>query len=284
LTKQGIYVKFIQTKYKGVIIRNQIMLVFLAINERIRNMRGDSKMRLFLFTTLVLLVFLATFAMAADKVVLIGATVPLGAADELLSTHLKALGFTVEAHAQDEVQPVSLTGAAGVFISESVGSALIAAFYNKVAIPVINTEAYILDDWKVTPDTAFDVTAGTLVTILDTTNAIAGGLKGDVKISTTDAAIGSCQNFKVDFKAVAKATAIGWTFLATFEKGIKDMDGIALPARRAYIGLQNALVPTLTKEGWTLMENTVLWALGRLGTTAVEPTKKLSLTWGSIKN
>jgi hypothetical protein len=241
-------------------------------------------MRLFLLTTLVLLVFLATFAMAADKIVLIGTTVPLNAADELIKANLTALGFTVEAHAQDEAQPVALTGAAGVFISESVGSALIAAFYNKVAIPIVNTEAYILDDWKVTKETAFDVTAGSFVTILDPTNAIAGGLKGDVKISTADAAIGSCASFAVDFKAVAKATASGFTFLATFEKGVKDMDGIALPARRAYIGYQNVLVPTLTKDGWTLLGNTVLWALGRLGTTAVEPTKKLSLTWGSIKN
>ena len=241
-------------------------------------------MRLFLLTTLVLLVFLATFAMAADKIVLIGSTVPLGASDELIKTHLTTLGFTVEAHSQDEAQPVALTGAAGVFISESVGSALITSLYNKVAIPIINTEAYILDDWKVTPDTAFDVTAGTLVTILDPTNPIAGGLKGDVKISSADAAIGSCQNFKVDFKAVAKATASGFPCLATFEKGIKDMDGNPTPARRVFSFGQAVLIPTLTKEGWTLIENTVLWALGRLGTTAVEPTKKLSLTWGSIKN
>ncbi|MEK7396489.1 MAG: hypothetical protein AAB116_06090 [Candidatus Poribacteria bacterium] len=241
-------------------------------------------MRLFLLTTLALLVFLATFAMAADKIVLITDVVPLVEPSISIKTHLTALGFTVEEHAQTEVQPVPLTGAAGVFIHEAIGSASITSLYNKVAIPIINTEAYILDDWKVTKQTAFDVTDGTLVTILDPNNAIAGGLKGDVKISTVAAAIGSSASFDVDFKAVAKATASGFTCLATFEKGIKDLDGVALPARRAYIGYQNVLVPTLTREGWTLLENTVLWALGRLGTTAVEPTRKLSLTWGSIKN
>ena len=61
------------------------------------------------------------------------------------------------------------------------------------------------------------------------------------------------------------------------------MDGKALPARRAYIGYQAALVPTLTDDGWTLLENTVLWALGRLGTTDVEPIQKLSTTWGEMK-
>jgi len=240
-------------------------------------------MRLFLVTTLVLSFFLATFAMAADKIVFVTDVVPLVEPSISVKAYLTTLGFTVEEHAQTEAQPVNVTGAVGVFIFEAVGSANITSLYNKVAIPVVTSEAYILDDWKVTKQTAFDTTAGTLVTILDPANPIAGGLKGDVKISTVDAAIGSSASFDVDFKAVAKATASGFTCLATFEKGIKDLDGVALPARRAFIGYQAALVPTLTKEGWTLLGNTVLWALGRLGTSAVDHTQKLSLTWGGVK-
>jgi len=93
----------------------------------------------------------------------------------------------------------------------------------------------------------------------------------------------SCSGFKVDGHVLANAKVVGFPCLVTFEKGINDMDGKALPARRVFAFAHSNLVPNMTKEGWQLLERSVLWALGKLNETPVDPTQKLSLTWGEAK-
>lgn len=240
-------------------------------------------MRFSLFISLIVLVFFASWTIAADKIVFIGATVPLGAADAAVKTHLTALGFTVEDHAQTEKQPVDITGAAAVFIFESVTSSNITSAYKNAAIPVIMTEPAILDDMKFAPDGTFDSPAGQVVTIVDPSHPIAGGLKGDVKVATANGAIAACSGFKVDCVVVAKSAVNGSPCIVTFEKGIKDMDGNPIPARRVYTFIEADLALAVTNDGWALFERSVLWALGKLTSAAVDPDQKLSLTWGEVK-
>jgi hypothetical protein len=240
-------------------------------------------MRSSLLISLAVLFVFASWAIAADKVILIAGAIPLAAGDAAFKTHLEKLGYTVEEHNQTEKQPVSIVGAAAVYVLESISSANIANAYKTAAIPVITTEAYILDDMKFAPDATFDTTAGTTLTIEDATSPIAGGLKGEVKITTTAAEICSCSGMAVQGKVIAKAGTSKFPCLITFEKGMKDMDGTAIPARRVFAFAHTNLLPNLTNEGWGLIERSFLWAMGKLSETPVEPVDKLSITWGGIK-
>jgi len=241
-------------------------------------------MRLTLVIFLVFLFLFASLGMAADKIILIAGAVPLSAGDAAFKARLEKLGYTVEEHNQTEKQPVAITGAAGVYILESVGSANILNAYKTAAIPVLTTEAYILDDMKFAPDATFDVTAGTTVTIEDPASPIAGGLKGEVKIATVAGEICSCSGLAVQGKVIAKSGSSKFPCLVTFEKGMKDMDGTAIPANRVFVFAHSNLLPNLTNEGWGLIERSFLWAMGKLTGSPVAPVDKLSLTWGSIKS
>ena len=239
-------------------------------------------MRLIFFLSLVFLLGFAGWATAA-KIVMVAANDPLNASDTDLKAHLEALGFEVEAHSTNEAQPVDTSGADGVLVCESVSSGNVTNAYRNVAMPLMTSESYILDDIKLAPDGTFDHAVGTGITIVDPSHPIAGGLSGDVKVAAVAAEICSCSGIAVEGAIIANSQASGKPCIAAFEAGAVDMEGVAIPARRVYYFAHNNLIPSLTPEGWELVENSILWAMGMLDSTAVSPDGSAATTWGTLK-
>ena len=91
-------------------------------------------MRTYLLVCLALTFVFTCSSIAADKIVIVGSSIPFGEADGALKTHMLSLGFEVEDHAQTEAQPVDISGADGVLICESISSGNIADAYKDAPI------------------------------------------------------------------------------------------------------------------------------------------------------
>ncbi|MFC1717029.1 hypothetical protein ACFL6S_25400 [Candidatus Poribacteria bacterium] len=238
-------------------------------------------MRLLSLTILILLTLLVNWAMAADKIIMVASNAPLGAQDALIKARLEGMGFEVEAHSHDEAQPVDISGAAAVFICESIGSGNIASAYKEAPIPVIICEAAVFDDMKfVIPTNLYSKNPDLSILITDPSHPVAGGLSGEVKVVTGPGEILACAGLQGDLQVVA--TLNGDPCLMYYEKGAKVADGSTTPARRACTFLHNSAIPLLTEDGWGLIERSVLWALGQIG-VAVEPREAVTTTWGTLK-
>jgi hypothetical protein len=240
-------------------------------------------MRLSLFISLALLLVFASWSIAAEKVIMISADDPPGEADQGLIDIIAGLGFDVESHASGETQPVDISGAAAVVIGEALGSGSITDAYKDVPIPVVITEAYILDDMKLATNGTFNTDPDTTIVIVDPSHPIAGGLTGDVQVVSSDVGnICSTSDIQGDAHVVANVKVNGHTALATYEAGALDMDGAAIPARRVFVFLFADMIPVLTDEGRGLVERSVLWALG-MSASAVTPEGTATATWGALK-
>lgn len=240
-------------------------------------------MRLSLFSSLVFLLLFASWSMAADKIVMISADDPPGAEDQAVIDHVAALGFDVESHSQNEAQPVDISGAVAVVIGEALGSGSITDAYKDAAIPVIITESYVLDDMQFATDGTFNTDLDNTIVIVDPAHPIAGGLSGEVEIASAVADICSTSDIQGDVHVVANVKANGHTTIACYEQGAKGMDGVAVPARRVFVFAHAVLIPLMNDTGWGLVERSVLWALGRLSETAVNPEGAAATTWGDLK-
>jgi hypothetical protein len=243
-------------------------------------------MRFYFLISLILLLLFASWAVAADTIILVVASAdPLSEQDELIKTHLEGLGFMVEPHAHDEAHPVDISAASGVYICESISSANIEGAYNESPIPVIVAEAYVLDDMHFTPtqDTLVLPEDQTNIVIEDPNHPIAGGLTGEVQVIDSPAYIQSCSNMAVDVPDVQIVATIGGNAcIAAYEEGLTLLDGSVTPARRVVIFIHtNTVTAGLTDAGWGLMERSVQWAMGQL--TSVAPAGKLATAWGVIK-
>ncbi len=236
-----------------------------------------------LFTFLVLVFLAASWTIAADTIVMIGAAVPFSGADAELKAHVEALGYQVEEHSQDEAQPVDISGAAGVLIGEALSSSNVTDAYRDAPIPVIITEAYVLDDMKFATDGTFNAAQDMALTIVDPAHPIAGGLSGNVDIASAAADICSTSDILGDAHVVANVLGNGHTAIACYEEGANDADGVPVPARRVFVFIHELITPLLNDAGWGLVERSVLWAMGALSETAVTPEAAIATTWGDLK-
>jgi len=238
-------------------------------------------MRYCFLVSLIFLFLFAGWVASADKIVLVAAAVPLGAEDELVHTHLEDWGFEVELHSQDEAQPVDISGATAVYILESCGSGSIASAYNDTPIPVINAETWTFDDMHFAPDGTFHHDIDQTLVIEDPTHPIAGGLTGEVEVTSEPKEVMSCSDMQGDVRVVATVSVNGDACIASYEKGAELMDGSKTPERRACIFVHTTEIPVLTDDGWGLVKRSVLWAIGQLA--PVTPKGALAVTWGALK-
>ena len=240
-------------------------------------------MRSFLFIFVVMTVIFTAWAMAGDnKIIMVASSAPVGGADLTVKTRFEAMGFEVEAHSENEAQPVNVEGAAVVWIAESVTSGNISDAYKNSPVPVVICETWVLDDMKFAPGgEPFSKNTDLSLVIADPRHAIAEGLNGEVKIVTGPGEILACSDLQGGVQTVA-TLANGDTCLAAYEAGAKIADGSKVPARRVLTFLHNSAISQLTEDGWTLIERSLLWALGEIG-MAVEPNESITAAWGAMK-
>lgn len=241
-------------------------------------------MRQFLLTSLIFALIFASWPVAADTIIMISAAEPPGEADQAVIDHVAALGFDVESHSADEAQPVDVSGAVAVIIGEALGSSSIADAYKDTVIPVVITEAYILDDMQfATGDAVFNSTPDNFIDIVDPGHPIAGGLSGQVQIASEAIDICSSTEAHGATSVIARTVASGDICLAAYEAGAVGLDNVPVPARRVFTFHHELLIPFMNDDGWGFLERSVLWALDRLDSSAVTPEDAIASTWGDLK-
>ena len=239
-------------------------------------------MRLSLFLSLALLLFLACSAVAADTIIVVAGAVPLSPTDEIIKERIEGLGFEVDVHSQNEPQPIDTADADGVMIFETVGSGNISNFYSGIEVPFIAAETYMLDEMGIAPDNHRHEDPNDTVVIEDPDHEIAGGLSGDVQITTAPGWVMSTCDPQGDVQIVARVKTTNCVCIAAYEKGAKIMDGSTLAARHVITFINRESVPVMTDDGWKLFDNSVLWAMGGVN-RSVSPRGSAATSWGALK-
>lgn len=217
----------------------------------------------------------------ANKVILVGSGAP-DPKDELIVARLKKLGLTVEPHAHDKKHPVSLDGAVLVFISESTTSANILGAYKDSTVPVVNCETWTYDDMGFAPnDTGFNSDPGDTLTIVKN-HPITQGFPKKVKVYDTAVSLMTANNLGGDPIILAvRDDDNNRVAISVYEAGAKTVTG-KTQALHVNIFPHSTAWGNVTADGWKLIDNSVLFALGR--SLSVSPSGKLAVKWASLKN
>ena len=237
-------------------------------------------MNRYLFVSLILLVLFTDLVMASRKVVLVGSVAP-DPKDALLIEYLEKWGFTVEPHAADLAKhPVKFDGVDLVFISESTSSANLLGAYTDSTVPVVNAETWTYDDMGFAPDGTFSDVAGDTLKIVKKDHPITKGFPDKVKVYNPSIILMTCNGLQGDVEILAlHAAQEDFVAISVYEEGAKTMKG-KTKTRHVNIWPHSTGWNNITKDGWTLIERSVLYALGRM---AIEGEGKLAVTWGDIK-
>jgi len=234
----------------------------------------------YLFVSLTLLVVFTGLVMAAGKVVLVGSGAP-DPKDALLIEYLEKWGFTVEPHAADLAKhPVAPDGVDLVFISESTSSGNLLGSYTNSTVPVVNAETWTYDDMGFAPDGIFSDVAGDTLNIVKKDHPITKGFPDKVKVYEPSIILMTCNGLQGDVEILAvHANQEDFAAISVYEEGAKTMKG-KTKTRHVNIWPHSTGWNNITKDGWKLIENSVLYALGWM---PVEGEGKLAVTWGDIK-
>ena len=230
---------------------------------------------------LSLMFLCAGLALADGKFVMITAGGTLNANEQAISDFVTGMGFEVEVHSETEPHPVNLDEGSVVMVTESITSGNVLGGYNDVDNPVLVNEAWIWDDMGFTADGTMFKDVDTTIVIENPNHAITEGFAGELVITSEAVTFMSASEFKKDAQVLATVKSTGNAALAVYEKGAQTSVGTA-SARRVAMFLFDDTPLVLTEDGWTLVERSILWAVGEIG-QSVEPSGALAATWGDIK-
>jgi len=228
-----------------------------------------------------MLVVFTSSVIAAGKIVLVGSGAP-DPKDALLIEYLEKWGFTVEPHMANLAEdPVPLDGVDLIFISESTSSGNLLGAYTNSTVPVINGETWTYDDMGFAPnDGGFNHDAGDTLKIAKKDHPIAKGFPDEVKVYSSPIDVMTCNDFQGDVDIIAvRPDNEDLVAISVYEKGAKTLTG-KTKAIHVNIWPHSTAWDIVTDDGWKTIENSVLYALGRM---PVEEEGKLAVTWGDIK-
>jgi len=231
---------------------------------------------------LPLMFLCAGLALADGKFVMITAGGSLNANEQAISDRVTGMGFEVEVHNETEPHPVNLDEGSVVMVTESITSGNVAGGYNDVDNPVIANEAWIWDDMGFVKDGNQSKTdIDTTIVIENPGHAITEGFSGEVEIASSPVVFMSALAFEGGAAVLATVKSTGNPTLVVYEAGAQTSIGAAT-ARRVAMFLFDDTPLALTEDGWTLVERSILWAVGEIG-HSVEPSDALTVTWGHLK-
>ena len=184
------------------------------------------------------------------------------AGDTVMAGRLKALGFAVTFASDKTASATSVAGADLIVISSSAESGNLGTRLRDVAIPVFCVENGQYPNQGMTAAGVGtgegSVLAQTAVTITAGASPLAGGLTGNVTISSKAGELGWGAP---PAGATVAATVVGQTNHAAifgFAKG-DQMVGMTAPARRAGFAIREDLAANFSTEGMKLFDSIVAW-------------------------
>jgi uncharacterized repeat protein (TIGR02543 family) len=196
----------------------------------------------------------------------VGDVTTINFSDLAIESRLQAMGYMVQKINDEIATAASADGKALIITSSSVGSGALGAKFRDAAVPVINWEYLVQDDYWFTgtvANTDFG-TAGsqTKVNIALPTHPLAAGLTDRVTVATTggDFSWGSPGGNPIIVAKLDDGT--NRPCLYAYETGSPMNTGTA-PARRVNLFLQNNTYATMSSDGLKLFDAAVAWAIGQ---------------------
>jgi hypothetical protein len=180
--------------------------------------------------------------------------------DTAVQNRLVALGFVVTV-VDDNVVDVFMAEASNVvFISNTCNPASGIANLATSRATIVLSHAGLYDEFGLTQVGDNGMVPGqTTIDIIDPSHPLAAGLSGTVTVLTNPNAIG----WGVPENAALVGTLMGvpsnYTLFG-YEAGAIVPGGFQVMRRRVGFFLSSATGATLTSEGWTLFDASILWA------------------------
>lgn len=186
------------------------------------------------------------------------------AGDVAVRTLLQTLGLAVDLRSDEAALAEDATGRALVVVSGSVDPAALTADYAQADAPVVLWEPGLYSRMGLTqgtPDADYGATAAqTAMSVVDAAHPIAQGFAGEAVVYT--------QPLPLTFGQPASSARVvaegdGRPTLFTYDAGAALVGGASAPARRVGFFVHDDNLGALATDGQVLLENAVLWALGR---------------------
>lgn len=188
-----------------------------------------------------------------------------GGGEFLTVDRMKKLGYDVTIVVDSEFEAKQANGFDLVFVSSSISSGRVGTKLYLSTVPVIYAQPQNISDidlagWDDGVDNG--ILTGKGIEVKNSEHPIAAGLSGAVDIYKSDGNIG----FVVpggDFELIASAPDNeDQAVICAIDKGGKNLNGTAVPARQVFFYLNMDNVVYHTDDGWKLFEAALQWALG----------------------
>ncbi len=186
-------------------------------------------------------------------------------ADEMTMDHFESLGFSITFMEDKEVSGEDANSYDLVFVGESSNSSNIGDKFINSSIPVVYAEPFALDDVYLSESTSGSFGSyedQDSLQIQESNHPLAAGLSGTVKVYDK---AGKINYGAPGEEAITIATAADDDSKATifgYEKGAENVNGDPVPARQVATFLFAGQEEYMTEEGWQLLDQSVMWALG----------------------
>jgi len=222
----------------------------------------------------------------ADILFVVGNAAALNASDTAISNRLKNYGYTVQVLCDEVADSIDAAGKKLVLTSATVISGNVNAKFRDVAVPVINWETFLEDDYRFTGDTAADRGNAGSQTALNITNTVhppAAGLPAGIRMVATAAGDFSWGEPGGSPIIIARLNdGSNHPCLYAYEANAAMTSGVA-PARRVHLFLQNETFAVLNADGVKLFDAAFGWAIGQTVPIWFQPPvlqgRQLRLEW-----
>jgi len=198
----------------------------------------------------------------------------MGPADTAILNRLQGYGCTVPVVNDELVATADAAGKDLVLTSSTVGSGSVNTKFRDVAVPVVNWETFVQDDYRFTGDTAADRGNARSQTTLNITNPghpLAGGLPAGIRTVATASGDFSWGEPGGSPTIIARLNdGSNHPCLYAYETNAAMTAGTA-PARRVHLFLQNETFASLNADGLKLFDAAVGWAMGQALPISFQP-------------
>lgn len=224
---------------------------------------------------------------APTVLLVVSSAAAMNASDAGIKAYLESLGFEVLVVGDTASATSDAAGKVLVINSATVTSGNVGNKFRDVAVPVINLEQALEDNYLMTFDTGADhgETGGqTEIIITDANHPLAAGLSVGVQAVTTVPLTFTWGTPGATAKVIATLNdGTGSACLYAYDKGARLIDGVtAAPERRVHFFAQNDGFAALTPEGLKLFDAALSWAMNRILANPAPKFNPIALPGGNL--
>jgi hypothetical protein len=196
----------------------------------------------------------------AGVLLVVGDATPLNTSDTAIQSRLQGFGYTVQVLSATSATSIDAAGKKLVLVSATVTSGNVTTKFRDVAVPVINWETALQDDFGFANNSG-NAASQTNLNITNPGHPLAAGLPAGVRTVATAAGDFSWGEPGGSPIIIARLNdGSSHPCLYAYEAGAAMSSGSA-PARRVHLFLQNNTFASLNADGLKLFDAAVGWAV-----------------------